>query len=605
MTRIRRNTLWFILWIVAGSTLPSCTRVDSFSPYSYLQHVRFLADDSMKGRANGSAELDLAAEYIAGQFRNLGLLPRGDAESYYQSFTLATGNRLGPENRLSFDVLGEALTASLNRDYTPFGIGEETQLEGGVVFAGYGITHEDAHYDDYQALDVTNKFVLVMGGEPPWSHGEKSSQDIGVLGQSVDKAINAKFRGACGILIIDELSQDQSSELQEVIDLGISGYRIGRSLANRLIQSQKKDLTEIKLRIDETLAPRSFGLVGVNVSIQVDVAKTIREVRNVVAMLPCVPSDSPACDEAILIGAHYDHIGDGRQYSRAKEMIGKIHNGADDNASGTAGLIALASALATTRQARQRSYIFLAFAGEEIGLRGSAHWTKHPTWPMDKVVAMINMDMIGRSQENRVSVGGIGTSPVFPELVAQAAEQTGIEVQNFESGYGSSDHSSFYMKDLPVLFFFSGIHSDYHLPSDDWQKINAEGATRILRMVHLVATQLGGRDTRPSFTKVEEPTPVGPVRGGSSGYGSYFGSVPDMTDDVRGVRFADIRPNSPAAKAGLRGMDVLVAFNGKEIRNLTDFTYMLRTHKPGETVHVTVERDGQPLEVEVTLAVRR
>ena len=605
MTRIRRSTLLSILWIVAGSTLPSCTRVDSFSADSYLQHVRFLADDSMKGRANGSAELDLAAEYIAWQFRKLGLLPRGDAESYYQSFMLTTGNRLGPENRLSFDVLGETLTASLNRDYTPFGIGEESQLDGGIVFAGYGITHKDAHYDDYHALDVTNKFVLVMGGEPPWSSGGTSPRDVGVLGQSVTKAIDAKYRGARGILITDELSQGHASELQEVIDIGISGYRISQNLANRLIQSQKKDLTEIKQQIDETLAPRSFGLVGVSVSIRVDVEKTIREVRNVVAMLPCIPSDSPACDEAILIGAHYDHIGDGRQYSREKQRIGEIHNGADDNASGTAGLIALASALSTTRQARQRSYIFLAFAGEEIGLRGSAHWTKHPTWPMDMIVAMINMDMIGRSHDNRVLVGGIGTSPVFPELVAQAARQAEMEVRSYESGYGSSDHSSFYMKDLPVLFFFSDLHSDYHLPSDDWQKINAEGATRILRMVHLVATRLGGMDTRPLFTKVDEPAPVGPVRGGSPGYGSYFGSVPDMTDDVRGVRFADIRPNSPAAKAGLRGMDVLVAFNGKEIRNLQDFTYMLRTHKPGETVAVTVERDGKPLKAEVTLEVRR
>jgi Zn-dependent M28 family amino/carboxypeptidase len=221
------------------------------------------------------------------------------------------------------------------------------------------------------------------------------------------------------------------------------------------------------------------------------------------------------------------------------------------------------------------------------------------------VIAMLNMDMIGRVRDNQIILGGIGTSPAFPALVEAAAKAQGLELKSTKSGYGASDHTSFYVKNVPVLFFFSGLHSDYHRPSDDWDRINAEGATRVLAMVRDIASRLDAWDGRPQFTKVDEPMTTGNVKGAGGGYGTYFGSIPDMTADVKGVRFADIRPNSPAAKAGLLAGDVMIRFAGKEVANLQDFSFLLRSHKPGETVDVTVMRNDQPLTVQVKLDVRR
>jgi len=272
----------------------------------------------------------------------------------------------------------------------------------------------------------------------------------------------------------------------------------------------------------------------------------------------------------------------------------------------SSGIIELAAALAKDPLARRRAYLFIAFAGEELGLRGSDYWTNHPTRPLGKVVAMINLDMIGRVRNGQVILSGIGTSPAFPDLVKRAAAEAGLEARTSPSGYGSSDHQSFYTKNLPVLFFFTNLHSDYHRPSDTWDKINAAGALRILEMVYAVVTSLNRMEARPLFTKVDEPSPIGSPRGaGGPGYGTYFGSIPDMTDEVKGVRFTDVRPNSPAAKAGLRGQDILVKFAGNQINNLDDFTFMLWTHKPGETVEVVVLRDGKPLTVQVILETRR
>ena len=334
-----------------------------------------------------------------------------------------------------------------------------------------------------------------------------------------------------------------------------------------------------------------------------DVSRIRKEVRNVAGLLP--GRDGPLADEVVILGAHYDHLGLGGQNSQSAQLIGQIHNGADDNASGTAGVLELAAALAKDSGPRRRSYLFIAFAGEELGLHGSTYWTQHPTVPAEKVVAMINLDMIGRSRGNQVFVNWVGTSPGFQSLVTDSAAAVGIDARTSQSGPSGSDHMAFYAKNLPVLFFFSGLHSDYHRPSDDWDKINAPGAVKILDLVYRVAISLSNGDRRPQFTKVETAAPASQATGGGAGYGPYFGSIPDMTDEVKGVRFADIRPDSPAARAGLKRGDILVRFAEGEIANLEDFTFMLRKHKPGDVVEVTVLRDNHPFTVEVKLEVRR
>ena len=607
------RTKCFVLSLCLFCALASCGATHTFQPDAYMRHVKFLASDELQGRGNGTPELNKAADYLEAEFKSYGLVPAGDGGTYSQKFQLNTGSRLGPGNKLTFKAGDKSVDALIDKDFIPFAFGEKTSISGDLVFAGYGISAEEYKYDDYKNLDVTDKIVLVLAHEPRENDPASpfDGKELTLHGHDNMKAQTAKYRSARAILIVQDPAnhEDPSKDLTdaaigtEVDELGIAALRITRNLAQRLLDAQGKNLLGLQKQIDEKMAPQSSALPGVSAELEMDVIRVKKEVRNVVGLLP--GNDPAAGEETVVIGAHYDHLGRGGRSSRSPQLIGQIHNGADDNASGTAGLLELVAWLAKDPLPRRRTYLFIAFAGEELGLRGSEYWAGHPTRPLQKVVAMLNMDMIGRMHDDQIILGGVGTSPVFPELIKTAAAEVGLKFKTSQSGYGSSDHVSFYIKNLPVLFFFSGLHADYHRPSDDWDKINAAGAAKILSMVYNIASQLNALDPRPQFTKVDDQMTPGNVRaGGGPGYGAYFGSIPDMTDEVKGVRFSDVRPNSPAAKAGLKGQDILIQFAGKEIKNLEDFTYMLRTHKPGETVEVKVLRGGKPLTVQVTLGIR-
>jgi hypothetical protein len=325
-------------------------------------------------------------------------------------------------------------------------------------------------------------------------------------------------------------------------------------------------------------------------------------VNNILAYLP------GQTDEYVIVGAHYDHLGRGNIDSLAPSQIGQIHPGADDNASGTAGVLELARLLAPERGQLKRGILFMDFAGEELGLLGSAEWVKEPTRPLDKAVAMINMDMIGRIKDDKVYIGGVGTGSTLKPLLEQAEKEqaqqgSAFKIETSASGYSSSDHTSFVTKKIPVLFFFSGLHSDYHKPSDTWDKINAPSEAKLLDLIADVTVQLANAEETPKFqTVVEEKPPGG---GGGAGYGPYFGSIPDFGEIPNGVKFADVKPGSPAAKAGLRAGDILIQFGDKPIKNLYDFTDALRRSKIGDVVEVKVLRDGQPVTASVKLEQRR
>jgi aminopeptidase YwaD len=589
-----------LLFAVAGFSA-----THTFVSDQYMRHVKYLASDQLAGRANGTPEMNKAADYIAKAFKSAKLKPGGDSGSYFQRFMLTTGSKLGPGNKLTLRVGDRTVQANVNKDFLPFSFGDKTNISGEIVFAGYGITAGEYKYDDYKDLDVTDKIVLVMTHEPrendPASpfNGKEATQ----YSEDNTKAINAKYRNARAILVVQDPENHPGADAlarpgDQIEELGICGIRITRALAQQILNAQSKQLAEVQKQLDERMSPQSFA-TGIQATLDLDIERVKKEVRNVVAVVP--GTDPALSSETIVIGAHYDHLGRGGRSSLSPALVGQIHNGADDNASGTAGVIELGAALATA--IHKRTHVFIAFAGEEIGLRGSEYWASHPTLPDAKIIAMINMDMIGRLQANQIYVGGMGTSPAFGDIVKSAADQAGLQVRASQSGYGSSDQTSFYTKNVPVLFFFSGLHADYHRPSDDWQKINAEGATRVLSMVYDVAARLSALETRPQFARVNEPAPSG--RGGGAGYGTWFGSIPDMGEEVKGVRFSDVTPNSPAAKAGLKSQDIMIKFAGKDIANLEDFTYMLRTHKPGETVEVVVLRDGKPMTVQVTLGVRK
>jgi len=249
----------------------------------------------------------------------------------------------------------------------------------------------------------------------------------------------------------------------------------------------------------------------------------------------------------------------------------------------------------------------MTFAGEENGLLGSNYFVNHPTVPLNSIVGMINMDMIGRVNNNHLNVLGVGTSPEFKSWIEEFNKTVGFQINFSASGHEGSDHISFDGKHIPILFFFSGLHSDYHRPSDTADKINSEGAVSVLALVAMSAERLANTATRPPYTAVpdERPANAGVSSPSSGGYGPYFGSVPDFRDDIKGVLFADVRADSPAGKAGLKAGDTLVEFGGQAITNLYDFTYALGNKKVGDVVIVVVQRNGQPLKVTVTLEERK
>jgi hypothetical protein len=348
---------------------------------------------------------------------------------------------------------------------------------------------------------------------------------------------------------------------------------------------------------DRSLKPKPAVLAGLRLEVAADVVRRRSASPNVAAYLP------GESDEYIVIGAHFDHLGLGGQNSLAPDLAGKaVHPGADDNASGTAGLLELAAYFAG-RPKQKRGILFLAFSGEELGLLGSNYYVNHPLLPLDKAVAMINMDMIGRIQNGRVYVGGSGTGDSLRKILEEAMAGSPLKFDfSDQGGYGSSDHFSFVNKQVPVLFFFSGLHADYHKPSDTWEKINAAAAAQMLEVVARAAERLASAESRPQFVKVQMPQQ--PAMAGSAGAGAWFGSVPDMGESKDGFRISDVMKGSPAEAAGLKGGDVIVEFDGKPISNLYDFTYALRMKKPGDTVVVKFRRDGQIHEAQATLRSR-
>ncbi len=605
---MQKNRLWMGLMLVAGlwgATEPSSDE--------YLGYVKFLASPEMRGRATGSPELEKAAAFLRDQFRSLHLKPI-EHDSYYQDFEVTTSARLGADNEFTYGAGDRKKSIKFQKDFVPLNLSSAGHVSGDVVFCGFGITAPEYNYDDYAGTDVKGKIVLLLRHEPQ-EFDEKSIFDgkvYTVHAQIFSKAVNAKLHGAKAVILVNDVGahSSDSDELEKFggtagpANAGIEFLQVRAETVDKWLEKSGKDLRTIERDIDQDLKPRSFALPQTfQVDMNVDIRREVKTVHNVGAFLP------GETDEYVIIGAHYDHLGLGEQFSLAPSLAGTVHPGADDNASGTAGVLELAHWYSEEPR-HKRGILFLAFAGEELGLLGSSFYANHPDLPLSKCVAMINMDMIGRIRDHKIYVGGVGTGTTFGPLVKKAADKYGFEADLSETtGYGSSDHTSFTAKQLPVLFFFSGLHSDYHKPSDTWDKIDAPDAVALLHMISDVMDGLTGDAPRPQFVRVAEPKIHGEEAsahaGKVSGYGPDFGSIPDFAEIPNGVRFADIRPGSPASKAGLKAGDILTEFDGKTIQNLYDFTYALRAKKPGDEVLVKVLRSGQTIEAKVLLTERR
>ena len=561
---------------------------------------------------------------------------------------------------------GAPIELKSGQDFTPLSLGGSGKLDLPLVFVGYGITGKDEGYDDYAGIDVEGKAVVLLRHEPQqknphsafngtkdsplaplwrkvsnaYEHGAAAvvfctdeveiqkgiAQRRKLLGEAVEELAKAhdEFQKVEQPSIaqandyqgrVDELSAkvaSQSKKFAEALDPlmrfqvpgGGEGSRIPvvhcrRAAIDRLLKAAlDTDLSTLEREIDAGPAPHSRAIAGWRLTGDVNVSRRDAEVKNVVAVLE---GEGPQADETIVIGAHYDHLGRGGDGSFAFGQK-EIHNGADDNGSGTAALIEVARRLATREKKLPRRVVFIAFTGEERGLIGSARYCREPLFPLEKTVAMLNMDMVGRLKDDKLIIQGIDTATEFEDIIDRLNEGFAFVLSQKGGGTGPSDHSSFYSHKIPVMHFFTGLHSDYHRPSDDFDKINVPGMRRVAEMVADTALAVAEADARPTYVEKQSEPRSGE---GPAGDRPYFGSIPDFGQDRPGYAIGGATKDSPAEKGGLKAGDNIIKFGDSKIGSLEDFDSALRKYKGGDKVVVIVDRDGQEVHLEVTLAPPR
>lgn len=659
----------FLLAVIAVGPSSLARAEDASAVEARLaETAKFLASDDLEGRGVGTEGLNRAADYIADQFRKIGLKTELIDGGPFQKFTMTTGAALGDRNTLTLvgpaasDGQQRRIELKLGEGFNPLAIGGSGKFDLPLVFAGYGITAKAEDYDDYAGLDVKGKAVIVLRHEPQQGnpHSKFNGTDHSQYAPFRRKISNAYEHGAAAVIFVtdeydiqknlkaqrdrwqvamDELSaanasfkqnakpsaeewQKHVTKVQNLTDdlrkfaeaiqkaedplLAFNGagddgtegrqfpiLAIRRSDLNAIVESALgQSLSKIETEIDKTLKPQSRELTGWKIEGEVNVNRTEVEVKNVLGILE---GQGPNADETIVIGAHYDHLGYGGTGSAAPG-VKEIHNGADDNGSGTTVLLEVARQLAAAGKPARR-IVFIAFTGEERGLIGSARYVREPLVPITNTVAMLNLDMVGRLTDEKLIVHGTGTAKEFDALVDRFGKQLGFEITKKPSGFGPSDHSSFYGAKVPVLFYFTGTHTDYHKPSDDFEKLNLAGMRRIATLVSDTAETLASAESRPQYQEVSG----GDARLGGGGDRPYFGSIPDFAQSEPGYAISGATKGSPADRGGLQAGDNIIQFGDSKVGNLEDFDSALRKYKAGEKVPVVVRRNGKEVKLEVTL----
>ncbi|MDH4064293.1 MAG: M20/M25/M40 family metallo-hydrolase [Acidobacteriota bacterium] len=470
----------------------------------FLDHVRLLSSDEMDGRGNGTEGLERAANYIAGQFRTAGLSPGGDEGSFDQVFESEVRVEPPATTTIGLRLPDGTLALKLGHDFYPLSMLDRAAgslaadvREAPLVFAGYGISAPGLGYDDFAGINVVGAAVLVMTHEPQ-EHDGRSAFDGRNLtpGAALSaKATEARERGARLLLVVEDPSHAEDRAMRgawwadpQTENMGIPVLRVSRDqIADAL---PDLDLEQVAGRIDRALTPASRGFPGVTVSYVERRAQFSARLRNVVGVLR--GSNPERAGEAVVVGAHYDHVGRGGALSEAPEATGEIHNGADDNASGTAALIEMARAAARTPARFGRTIVFVAFAGEELGLRGSALYVERPAVPIEHTVAMINLDMVGRAR-GRLMIGVFDRRGALAPVIRQMRGWTRLSLRDFSKGGYAEDQSdvaSFANSGVPAVAFFTGFHPDYHRPTDDWPLVDAEGGAEVARLALRLVSQL-------------------------------------------------------------------------------------------------------------------
>lgn len=600
------SSLVLVVLSVAAAAQPAPAPALSPAAARVQASVAFLASDDLKGRRAGTPEADRAAAWLVDQFKRIGLSPAGPNGAWLQPFDFIDGVDLGPKNRLETGAAAGKKVWAVGTDFRPLAFSAAGPAEDEVVFAGYGIVSKDLGYDDYAGLDVRGKVVLVLRYSPD---GDDEKSPFSPFAALRFKAAVAHEKGAKAMLVATgPLTKDVPDDLIALrtdaafSDAGIVAMSVRRPVAEALLSGSGKTLEAAQKAIDEAKRPASFLVAGSRIALNVDVTPHRARTANVIGLLP--GADQKKSAEIVIVGAHYDHLGLGGATSLASGNGPQIHHGADDNASGVAALLETARDLAANRATLPRSVLFIGFTAEELGTLGSLHFTKNPTVPWDSVVAMINMDMVGRLRGDKLDVQGVGTSPAWKGLVEASNADAKLKLALLEGGFGPSDHSPFYAAKKPVLFAFTGAHADYHKPSDTADRIDNEGIVRVVKFIEPVVVAVAAAPERIPFSEVKG----GAAPSGSRSFRVWVGGIPDFSEEGQGVKLSGVTGGSPAEKAGLMAGDTIVKFGDKELRNLYDYTYALQGRKPGEKVNIVVKRveDGKTVErtFEVTLGSR-
>jgi aminopeptidase YwaD len=560
-----------------------------------LADVKYLASPELEGRRPGSPGNDLAADYIARRFRAAGVKPAGEAGTYFQRFSVINGVGLGPYNALRLGT--RKLT--VREDFMPLAFTKNGSAAGSVVFAGYGISAPELKFDEYAGLDVKQKIAIVLrytpDGDPNGRFAEYS--------RLASKIQTARDRGAAGVLFVTGPATESPESLGDfslesnIQDSGIPVAFVKRAAVDELLAPAGKNLRDLQTALAHG-QPASFPVPGADAALTLEVRRKMAPTRNVIGRVE--GSDPRLKGEYVVIGAHYDHLGYGGNHSLSDSRKPEIHHGADDNASGTAALLEIGHYLAANRAKLGRSVLLMGFTAEESGLLGSMQWVNRPTVPLKNVVAMLNLDMVGRMRNETVQIVGAGTSPAWSGILEAANRPVKLQAKaGGGSAFGGSDHQSFLNKRIPVLFFFTGTHPDYHRPSDTWDKVNPDGTARIAQMTAEAAIAVSRLAQRPEFVASKDPAPTpGP------GFRVYLGTIPEYSYEGVGVLLSGVRAGSPAEKAGIQADDVLVEFGGKSVRNVEEYTGVLATARPGVPVKVVVMRKGTRVELTLTPVAR-
>jgi len=569
--------------IIAYSCSTSVTR--EILTGELQDHIKYLSSDSLKGRLTGSPGDSLAAFYIKDQLAAAGLVPlSGDGFQRYE----VTDKVIAGEKNFLF-ANGEELVPS--EDFIPFAFSGNSELEADIVFAGYGfsINNDSLKWNDYNNIDVKGKWVLILRGDP---EPEKSVSGFIPFNSDRDKALLAKDMGALGVLMVSGPLTDDSDTFEslssEAYSVEMPVLRIKRDVADKILIKKEKTVAELERTINSTKNSGGF-VTGAKVYAGSEIIKIKSTTRNVVMLLP--GEDEVLKNEYVIIGGHFDHLGMGGSSSRARDTVA-VHHGADDNASGVGGMIELAEKFALTKGSHKRSIIFAAFSGEESGLLGSKYFTENPLIDLTKVNAMINLDMIGRLKDSSsLQIGGAGTAVGLKKLVMSLSDTTSINLAFSDEGYGPSDHSSFYGKNIPVLFYSTGAHLDYHTPSDTWDKINYPGMVMISDLIFNVAADFANNPERLKFT---EAGPKAEVSRMMRRKGVTLGIMPDFAGNVQnGLRADFVTPGKPAAAGGMKNGDIITSIEGKKVNNIQDYMYRMGQLKHGQTISVEVLRKGK------------